>query len=490
MSKYYRFRSAERLLGRPATADTPARPGELDDLTIYFASPQELNDPLEGFRETNFQGDIIVWRNLLKHYTMTLYAMVLNVYTEEGDGGTIHINLRPNNFPPQSRSLLQEIFDLVLSSTPIKSYIESIVSTNRIVSRLELSVHFTTMHNAILSYIMDKLDGPIEIPDAPAFKAVQKNVLDFISIRSHEILAEGRNPTTSIYSNFKSKIKQQALRGNAARESNLSKGKMRLLIGFPEEFCQQLEYLMFPHWYVACFMKSCANSSIWGSYGDNHKGICLIYKSRKFRGSNCLTLSKLPLEFVQAYNALRPKEEYHLTMPLQLPLTDVSYSAAYSKPNFFTSIINEQKEWALSYWYTDESGTASTCATWLYNKPSEMITQYKDEFQKSCTTKMAHWENESESRVIILGLPWKPEERLARYSFSELDGLIFGINTSDETKFRVIRKIAEHCAEHRRSDFKFYQARFDESYSSIEHDHLEYITFNPDGTLNIDPQIG
>ncbi|MNC23400.1 hypothetical protein D3C75_714250 [compost metagenome] len=308
-------------------------------------------------------------------------------------------------------------------------------------------------------------------------------------MRSQEILEQGNNPDTSAYSDIKTKIKQQALRANAARDTDLGRGQMRLFIGFPDEFCQQLEYLMFPHWYVACFMKSCSNSSIWGSYGDNHKGICLIYKSQKFRETDCLTLRELPFEFVQAYNYDRPKHDYYLTMPLQLPLTEVNYDASYSKPNFFTSIINGQKEWILSYWYTGEAGETSSCAAWLDKKLSQILPKYKDEFQKSCTTKTAHWENETESRIILSGLHWEPKERVARYSFSELEGLIFGINTSDETKVKVIRKIAEHCVKHRRSDFKFYQARFDSTYSSIEHDHLEYIKFNLDGTLNLDPVI-
>lgn len=116
MERYYRFRSADRLLGRPACGDALARPGELDELTIYFASPHELNDPLEGHREMYFEGDFIVWRNLIKHYTLLLYASVVDVYTEAGDGVIKYPNLRPENFQGVSRKVVDAAIASVFSS--------------------------------------------------------------------------------------------------------------------------------------------------------------------------------------------------------------------------------------------------------------------------------------------------------------------------------------------------------------------------------------
>ena len=59
MTEIYRFRSMPRLLGED---------GELETQTIYFASPAELNDPMEGFRDIVWHGDQIAWTNLFKHY--------------------------------------------------------------------------------------------------------------------------------------------------------------------------------------------------------------------------------------------------------------------------------------------------------------------------------------------------------------------------------------------------------------------------------------
>ena len=61
----YRFRSIDRLLGEDQ---------ELEKKTIYFASPDQLNDPMEGYRDIVWRGDEIVWTNLFTHYVYCLHT--------------------------------------------------------------------------------------------------------------------------------------------------------------------------------------------------------------------------------------------------------------------------------------------------------------------------------------------------------------------------------------------------------------------------------
>lgn len=489
MSTYYRFRSAERLLGREASKDSPRRAGELDELTIYFASPEELNDPLEGHRETYFEGDIIVWRNLIKHYTLLLFSSTINVFSSGGDGAITHVNIRPEDFSEAPREALDKIVKAIFSCQPITTYIESLASTKRKVSRSELSVHFATLHNTILGFVLEEISRHMDVPGASNLKRIPESFLNYIALRSTEIKAEGVNPDPELYQELKSKIKQQMLRANAARTESLSTGLLQISMNFPDAFCRSIDYLIYPHWYVACFMKSCSNSAIWGSYGDNHKGMCLVFKSKEYRGSDCLTLHQLPFSFVKNYNWGRPKDQWHLIMPIQLPLMQVQYKPAYTKPNFFTSLLTEHKDWALSYWYSSEDNEVSSCAAWMNEKPSEILPKYRQQFQQSLSTKTAHWENEVESRIVLSGELLQSEYRTAKFSFSELEGLIFGINTPDDIKVKVIQKIAKHCSEKRRSDFKFYQAKFNDNYSEIKYDLLNYIRFNADGTLDLNPAL-
>ena len=60
MAEVFRFRNMDKLLGEEYQ--------ELEGQTIYFAGPEELNDPMEGFQDLVWCGDKIVWTNLVKHY--------------------------------------------------------------------------------------------------------------------------------------------------------------------------------------------------------------------------------------------------------------------------------------------------------------------------------------------------------------------------------------------------------------------------------------
>lgn len=490
MSTYYRFRSAERLLGREACGDTSARQGELEELTIYFASPQELNDPLEGHRETYFQGDTILWKNLIKHYTLLLMTSAISFYNNDEDSDTLRVNLKPEHCSDNAQKILELVLGMIFSSPAISSYINTLGESNKKISRLELSVHLATLHQAILAYILHYLSEHFDIPDVDLHTRKLNNFIQFISIRCSEISSEDPNSDIESYKEMLSKINQQFLRGSVARTKSLNKRALDLFIKFPEKFSQQIDYLIYPRWYVACFMKNCSNPAIWASYGENHKGICLIYESKTHKKTDCLSFHNLPPEFVKAYNYGKPKDQIFLSVPIQLPLIKVNYKPTLLKSNFFTSIFNERKEWVLSYWHTSSAAEISKYSTRPTSDLSKQLSDYKKQYELSITTKTTHWENEDESRVILSGFDWPPSERQLKFSFSELKGLVFGINTPDEIKIKIIKKIETHCIKHHRSDFKFYQAQFDDAYHEIEHKLLNYITFNFNGTLNLNPDIG
>lgn len=59
----YRFRSINALLGDYA---------ELDSQYIYLSSPDQLNDPMEGYQDVLWRGDSILWENLFRHYILAL----------------------------------------------------------------------------------------------------------------------------------------------------------------------------------------------------------------------------------------------------------------------------------------------------------------------------------------------------------------------------------------------------------------------------------
>lgn len=59
----YRFRDIDHLIGKYE---------ELKKQEIYFASQNELNDPLEGMFQIVWDGDNIAWRGLINNYLLCL----------------------------------------------------------------------------------------------------------------------------------------------------------------------------------------------------------------------------------------------------------------------------------------------------------------------------------------------------------------------------------------------------------------------------------
>ena len=62
--KLYRYRKIENALT------------EIEKGTFYFASKDELNDPIEGYVSLYFQGDKPAWEGLFKNYIYSLFVCI------------------------------------------------------------------------------------------------------------------------------------------------------------------------------------------------------------------------------------------------------------------------------------------------------------------------------------------------------------------------------------------------------------------------------
>jgi hypothetical protein len=60
------------------------------------------------------------------------------------------------------------------------------------------------------------------------------------------------------------------------------------------------------------------------------------------------------------------------------------------------------------------------------------------------------------------------QSRLLRYNFSDLKGVIVGINMPEADKLAIMGVIAEKCSEENRKEFEFYQAYYAKHTGKIE----------------------
>ncbi|WP_225315760.1 hypothetical protein [Aeromonas caviae] len=153
--EFYRFRRIGNLLGDFK---------ELERQSIYFAEPSSLNDPMEGFRYICWKGDVIVWRNLFRHYLLCLERLC-SLYIISGEEFPVSEEHMPvfsgeDDFPtPMYRKLFLDISNIFLSNEYIAGLINTIASRTTPIRRDELfsiSIAFTHLLLRLYSQNMRK----------------------------------------------------------------------------------------------------------------------------------------------------------------------------------------------------------------------------------------------------------------------------------------------------------------------------------------------
>jgi len=462
----YRFRSVEKLLGKDELE------GELAGTYIYFASPDQLNDPFEGYRELFFSGDSIVWRQLFKRYIACLiyrnYQYLSGFELNQKDFPDVY---DLSMLPPEVSEPGKETISNFLSNSNIQRHIEFLARGERKITKEELTVHL----NSIQVYAMKLVAGLyIQI----GVKPVNTKLKEMTEARSLEsssallsVCGEGEEGEISAadaigytVALYMAETELFISNYNSYKEESKNIKWRRLVHSFIAQFVESLKKLSHREWYTACFMESCSNSSIWGTYGDNHKGVCLKFKTDKAGG-------KAQLSF---HMAVALSSSGSLWDHAKLTFEKVNYVTEISDLDFFRSIGIYPKNTLLKNWYLNDAGDRSACYSALDNQEA-WIENYWKSRQLSITSKMRDWENESEYRLILQnGMPDYEEfkNRCLKYDFESLEGIIFGIRTPEVQKYKIIQVVEALCDKHKRSEFNIYQAHHDPSTKEISYRSL------------------
>ena len=296
MAEFFRFRSIDALLGKYQ---------ELEKQTIYFASSEQLNDPMEGFRDIVWSGDKIVWTNLFKHYVYCLHQSYLG-FRIAGDS----IKLDADSIPiwgrwdepltSQEQKLFDDIWRNFLNVPNIREIIEALANTKRKIRYREIGYYLRIIHPILLkeivrSHIAHGLLSESDMPELPeelpisAFLALILFTLKQAEEAKTEKELDDAFLSIEIMDNNE-RFKQQYDNPTFSTDI-LRKNNQLVIFDFPKVYVEQLERLLWAKWYTACFMKSYHNSSVWGHYGDKHTGVCLIFEGIETDNLNSLELN-------------------------------------------------------------------------------------------------------------------------------------------------------------------------------------------------------
>lgn len=467
-STLYRFRPIHNLLDGYH---------ELEDQSIFFASPELLNDPAEGFRDIYFKGDFVLWKNLFKNYLLCAVDVALS-YFYYGESKEIESDIATlateNDIPFELKDVWSAICNVFFENEFIVLLLNNIVKYRDNVSQYELSYYLSYLHPIALNCIFEQFNksGIIRFNTSSVTKIEEKNLLNDAFFKSLNDMFDKNSEelVDEIFINHQFHTQQFFLVHEHKNNIKLSNKKL-LLSGLPFLYIRKIEQFMYPSWFTACFMSSATNSSVWGNYGENHTGVCLIYNTElNNQNEHCLKLNN----YIVGYSS---SSDGPILGAVQFKFHGVRYTHKQEQLNFFESLGSLPIPTVNDQWLTDDNGR---CSDNFLTFNSDWRNKYWNGFYPSITQKTRDWVYENEHRLIINNMSgnYSPPGVVLNYDFKSLKGIIFGIKTKDEDKLKIIEIVKRKIHENNHHEFRFYQAYYCRHSGEIKSRELELLTFS------------
>lgn len=447
---FYRLRSLDRLLGK-GWQENGGKDGELEKQEIYFATLSELNDPMEGFNNVVFKGDEILWHNFFKHYLMSLesaYCIYLSLGANEKfvDLASLPFYDIFHNRNIFFASKLKETSEKIHKDFEKESgkVIDKISKRTTTITMHELHFYLMQLHTLALKNIRRhySYETIFHNDTKETNDTIQEIIIKHIDTLENAT-PQNRNIISNLFMVSCNLIKSMTF---GDKFQQIPKNSQFIEYRFPNFYMQKLYKLMYPECYVASFLKEADNSSVWGHYADGHKGVCLIFKG----ANNFLHLSNKKQD---------DKKEFK----------EMDYSGAFENINFFENVCARLTGRELPQWYIGKNGEKSPIIDKILS--DEWRKRYWQRAEKRLLVKTRDWSYEKEYRLVInsfLKDNLEKQDRVFKYDFKDLDGIILGINTPLEAVHKIINIIKQKCKENDRKEFNLYQAYYCEKNKNIQ----------------------
>jgi hypothetical protein len=133
----------------------------------------ELNDPLEGFKDLFWKGDVIVWKNLLRHYLLCFMQAVRLTVDRGPDleltAGALSVEMIRDHLPPQARSVFDIICTKFFEDEEVADLPALLAGRMSPVRRTELLSLLWPLHSRVLRTVCTALSPDKPINDIDEF---------------------------------------------------------------------------------------------------------------------------------------------------------------------------------------------------------------------------------------------------------------------------------------------------------------------------------
>lgn len=451
--KLYRYRSIKSALA------------EIEKGTFYFASTEDLNDPIEGYVDLYFQGDRPAWEGLLNNYVCSLFICINKYlvtspkeYDEDNSIKEILNDLR-------SRAVLVDVhaFDDVplgnhlknlskrfLDDKLVQKFAKCYGDGNLKCSSKELQLILRAVHHKAFNICIQHLKANNLIPDFLE-NDTYKDLPDFPFETILKINGVERKIAVDVAENICSDMMEQmAFIIKSRQEASFIEKDIpynhkqhiawiTIQVNFPKLYVEQLYDVIYPNGYVICFSAKETDSAMWGNYAQNHEGICFIYETKTIGASNFISIASRNME-------VKP----------------IKYGSDVIERNFFTSLGRLNPKQTKSWLSSADEITSKLFDTFSKENIESWLVQYWLDYAEKFHRKNSAWKHENEYRVMLPDTFYKYNQQKNRYlpyDPSTLRGIIFGINTPIDTKIKIIQKIQQAGDKFRHVEF--FQAEYE-----------------------------
>ncbi|WP_237479116.1 DUF2971 domain-containing protein [Lichenibacterium dinghuense] len=394
----YRFRSADALIHKFR---------ELENGEIFFSSTSELNDPMEGFTDVFWKGNETLWSNLLRHYvfclTQTFYfGMIL------GDQFTIDlIDSSVRDTPLSLKGLPAEkvynkVCETFLGRQGVRRIIGQLANRDGSVRRNELSTYLRLLHPIAIYYTMK------EAGDLRAEHSHNKTAIDLTAFKEAADAADGlmaKLPDRADHTLEQGEIfftyteiaaqQMRVITHSQRRQDVPSPMWGQFIDTFPGDYISAVERMVYPNWHIASFTSNPDNASMWGVYGDAHRGFCLKFRTQKLPDGR----EGLPLRGVVG-SSFGPEGHRVLRNLRSLAFSSVDYETAHPEIDFFRTFGRFTVKAMQDFWFSRADGSLDPIYNDVFGNEDAWRNRYWALFEGLVSIKLPEWAHEQEYRLV------------------------------------------------------------------------------------------
>jgi hypothetical protein len=446
---------------------------ELENQEIYFGATDELNDPMEGFKDIFWLGDEIVWRNFLKHYALCVLqtAYYCFIAGDQFDPNILRniVFSVPQVLPEAPvREVYQRVSAKFMAEEAVQKLVSLLVARGTPIRRNELTGYLRALHGFAVRIVIKDLQerGLLRLHSG---QEVSPPLPEEITQQAIAMLESVTKITSSEYP--PEKILEAVFTADEAFAAQImlmyerslpDRDRQKPMVfwtgRFPTAYVAALDKLVHRDWYLACFSKTADDHSMWSTYGNGHRGVCLMFKAT----ANAAGAPTLFIDTVTGVGGSRGQPLRYFSNLVPHELKPVRYTAQYPAIDFFRSLGTISEMHMNSFWYLGDHGSFSKCRDAVYADTDAWRSSYWQTFEESALYKTPEWAHEQEHRIVLnTGFDMSAKDkRKLKYRFQDLAGIVFGARTEIEDKLKIMRIIDDKCAKEKRNDFRFFEIRY------------------------------